>query len=368
MALVFTCPAFPGIFLLTAITRFFYSGSAAYTCEGGETIGEVMGEPGNICAPRCDPSYQCTGDFPQGVIAKPQCILKDVSDGYYCTLVCSFDTECPSGDACKQVKTGTQEVGMCVHPVSFKDWASGQSSRTKLAISFPTREMARVTNKGFEVAKAYASLQSLKRRYGISDGDADALILKETLAELSAVGSMRQNPVSAANLFGPSATQFGTPVVNNVQAPQMQVSNSNPRDFSPAAFEHDIDYVAKRWEQGLPGIEREIHDTVWNIEHINEHGKATQMLRDIILIAAVYLGIGSAYKYQMLNARGVDVIPHVLFWTEFPHLVRDGVKYSMQLLGLGHLTGSDDFSAARVPGAVVGKRERDTYSNFEPML
>jgi len=90
----------------------------------------------------------------------------------------------------------------------------------------------------------------------------------------------------------------------------------------------------------------------------------------------LYLIIGAVYKSQALGSSGVDMIPHIGFWVEYPRLVQDGMELSKQITGswLGM-----DFSASGSSGGFgglsgntgfepLGKTSgRDTFANFEPI-
>jgi len=45
------------------------------------------------------------------------------------------------------------------------------------------------------------------------------------------------------------------------------------------------------------------------------------------LMVFAYLTIGIAVDYFFMGARGIEVIPHLAFWKDFPFLVRDGIKF-----------------------------------------
>mmetsp|Transcript_46783 Transcript_46783/g.100167 ORF Transcript_46783/g.100167 Transcript_46783/m.100167 type:complete len:352 (+) Transcript_46783:193-1248(+) len=323
----------------------------AYTCESGETTGEVQGETGSICAPRCvGTGFTCPLEVPPGTTAQPQCMLQDVTSAFYCGLLCTVDSQCPSGAACKRV--GSPEVSMCVHPLSFKDWALGQSTRTKLAVGFPTATGTGGT-RGFELAKAYAALQSLKRRYAIADGDADVLTVKELLATASASAGSAS---AASGLAAGAPNQPG----GRWAAPY--------RDFSMGAWSHDLSYATRNLESGLPGIEREIHDTIWNVEHITNYGVATELLRGILFVALVYFGVGCVYRNQSYGSQGLEMLPHKEFWIGYPALVMDGVTYAMMLLGAAPRDFGFGGSGGAPAGGLIGRgsADRDTFSNFEP--
>ncbi|CEM00735.1 unnamed protein product [Vitrella brassicaformis CCMP3155] len=70
--------------------------------------------------------------------------------------------------------------------------------------------------------------------------------------------------------------------------------------------------------------------------HVTPHsgrrrlGPATFLLICVLVAAALYVSIGIYLKQERHNARGIDMIPNVAFWLEFPSLVRDGVLYMSQ--------------------------------------
>mmetsp|Transcript_89151 Transcript_89151/g.288259 ORF Transcript_89151/g.288259 Transcript_89151/m.288259 type:complete len:363 (+) Transcript_89151:78-1166(+) len=352
----------PLLLAALGLARLACCGEAAYTCEAGEVVGEVQGETGSICSPKCaDATFACPLDLPAGTLAQPQCMLQDFNRVPYCGLLCTMDSQCPSGAFCRKI--GAAEVSLCVHPLSFKDWAMGQSSRVKLAVAFPsaggTAANGRPAARGFELAKAYAALQSLKRRYGIADGDADVLTVKELLSSASSTG------ISAAAASG--AAPAGSSAVPGSPSAKY-------RDFSMGSWKHDMTYLAGNVEAGLPGLEREVHDTVWNVQHLENYGVATELLRGLFFAAVVYFVGGAAYKHQALGARGIDMIPHSSFWMEYPGLVVDGANYSMALVvellsGASARGGAGTGAGGGPSGGLIGRggADRDSFSNFEPM-
>jgi len=283
-------------------------------CQADEVQGEVQGASGFVCAPRCkDNSYDCPLDMPSGASAQPQCMLQDVDRGAFCGLLCQVDSQCPSGAHCRQLKQ--MEVGLCMYPISFTDWAR-QASTRKLAIGWPSRPGGQPTA-GFQIAKTYSALQSLKLKYSIDDGDVDMITLKELLSSLSppisatATGSSTgSKPASGGSSGGSSGGIW---------------SMLAPWEDSVQRFEG---YVAR----GPSGFGDEIHDTIWNIEHINQHGAASAIMRGIVLFGLLYLGLGSFIKYQALGARGMDMIPHIGFWVDYPVLVNDGIIYTKMVV------------------------------------
>lgn len=326
---------------------------ASYSCSGasGEVIGEVQGETGSICATRCNSNYECPTDVPSGALARPQCMLKDVNDASYCGLLCSADAQCPSGAFCKRL--GSPEVSICVHPLSFSEWA--KAARTKLAVGWPAA--AGASSKGFQLAKSYAALQSLKRRFMIPDGDSDVLVVKELLT--SASSKLTSGGGGAQAAFGGGGGGGHHQLTNG--------QNFRGGDLSAAAYTHDINYFMKNMADGPDGWDREFKDTMWNLEHLEDRHVAAELFRSIVLLLAVYFGGGSLYKYSALGATGMDAIPHVGFWMEYPSLVNDGVTYFKMLVNEcmgGRPSGAGDSMGRQAGGHGA---DRDTFSTFEPI-
>jgi len=314
-----------------------YSGS----CASDEVSGEVQGQTGLVCGPRCrEGAFDCPTDAPEGTTAQPQCMLQDIDQVAYCGLLCQVDSQCPSGASCRDA--GTQAVGICIHPLSFFDWSKA-GTRRKLAVGWPAR--AGQSTKGFQIAKAYSALQSLKRRYGIADGDADVLVVKELLAASTATGAAK------------GATQLAAPPQAAPSAPSLRTTEGGVL----APWKHDLSQFAGYVRGGVPGLEREVHDTIWQVENINRPGVASALLRGVFMCALLYLGVGCLYKYQNMGSRGIDMIPHIGFWMEYPQLVLDGIQYSMAFLtGLVGQPRSSGFQS------VGGVSDRDTFAHFEP--
>lgn len=319
----------PGPFLALALLFVFLNhceGALHYgkpPCQSDEILAEVQGAPGNLCAPRCEESnYNCAADMPSDASAQPQCMLQDIDQGAYCGLLCQVDAQCPSGAKCRQLKQ--VDVGLCLFPVAFADWAR-QASTKKLAIGWPSRKNGQSTA-NFQISKTYAALQNLKQKYSIDDGDGDMVTLKELLNTLSA-----PTPAPQAG----SITTVGNTAVATIGNGLGSGSQSQPRSEGTVygTWRHDIATIGNDLSRGLPGIQDGIHDTLYNIEHITQRNAAATLLRGLILICVVYVTLGSFIKYQTTGARGINMIPHIGFWMEYPKLVNDGVLYTRIIVG-----------------------------------
>lgn len=341
------CLAGAGVCILLGSSGADALPSTHYTsdCAEDEVQGEVQGETGNVCSPPCAAgTFMCPKDVPEGTTAQPQCIFQDRDQAAWCGLMCQVDQQCPSGASCQTSPSG---LGVCIHSLSFYDWVRGGALRRKLVVGLPQK--AGSSAQGFQVAKAYSALQSLKRRYGIADSDPDTLTVKELLSAVS---------VSAANAraAGPAAGAPG--------------GSGSDSGSIMGAWQADLNNIENRLGQGLPGLASEVNSIVWNVEHIDHSNAAVGLLRGLLELAAVYLVIGCIYKHFAFGSQGLEMIPHLSFWMEYPALVADGVKYSM-ILVQGTTGGFDVGSSSSISGRgsggfqPIGARDRDTFSNFE---
>jgi hypothetical protein len=243
-----------------------------------------------------------------------------------------------------------------MYPLAFTDWVR-QGSTRRLSYGLPQR--GGKVPQGV-VQKAVAAVQNLKSKYGIQDGDSDVVTVKEFLTALT--GNSAGGIVPAASLNPiPATPQMAT---QTAVAPAPQQAKSSDLDV----WKRDFNYHQQRLSEGIPGLEKEVTDFVYKAEHLEERDAAATLLRNVIEIAVVYLIIGVAYKHQALGARGVDMIPHIGFWMEYPQLVRDGIEYTRQLAG--DVVGMDFSSEARTYAGggfePMGRGERDTFAHFEP--
>jgi len=303
-------------------------------CDSDEVQGEVQGVSGTMCSPHCSSvGYACPASTG---MAQATCMLQDVDHSSFCGLFCDSDGECPGGSQCMRVEQ--LQVSLCLHPSSFMDWARLGTTSKKLTIEWPSSGSAGQPAATFLVSKADRAVDNIKFTYGLDDSDPDIRTLKDFLTSLQQGGSGSgmgvQDPAMLASMSAGSGMQQMTPPVQ-AQAPPPAPSQHQ----HPNAWRHDLNYIERALSDPIPGVEHGLQDTMWNIEHVEHRGAATELLRGLIWIGGAYLVIGAAYKYQTQGASGMQLIPHVEFWMEYPALVADGVAYSKQLLG--SVTGND---------------------------
>jgi hypothetical protein len=245
-----------------------------------------------------------------------------------------------------------------MYPLAFSDWVR-QGNSKRLTYGLPQRTDKKVPPG--VVQKAVAAVQNLKAKYGIQDGDVDVVAVKEFLTTLSgaSVGSAGIVPAMPPGL--PAA-----PIPSAIAPAPPPPSPQSNEDPTLKVYKRDFNYQMARLGEGLPGLEKEISDDVWRVEHLGDRYAASDLLRQFIEFFLVYIIIGAIYKNQALGAEGIDMIPHIGFWMEYPAMVQDGITYSQQIVGsyLGmDFSGSSGYRGDFLP---VGRGERDTFAHFEP--
>eukprot|EP00930_Biecheleria_cincta_P096997 TRINITY_DN88753_c0_g1_i1.p1 TRINITY_DN88753_c0_g1~~TRINITY_DN88753_c0_g1_i1.p1 ORF type:complete len:402 (-),score=61.74 TRINITY_DN88753_c0_g1_i1:44-1204(-) len=311
-------------------------------CQHDEVQGEVLGLSGYTCSPRCDDnSFNCPGDMPPGASASPQCMLQDVDKGAFCGLLCQVDAQCPSGAACKQ--SSQMGVGMCMYGANFADWARSATTR-KLSLGWPNKGGALSST---QVAKTFQALQNLKAKFRIDDGDVDMLALKELLNSITPNNAPQQiaAPASSGSWFFGSSAPTPSPPALPVVSPALPVVSAvplsgqnldplraTPKGIATSDFAYDVKRLESEASQGLPGLQNEFQRDLYLAEHLQDYGAATSLLRVVFIVAVIYVAVGSFIKYQTMGSSGIDMIPHIGFWMEYPKLVQDGMTYSKMLI------------------------------------
>ncbi|KAJ2765807.1 type II membrane protein, partial [Coemansia nantahalensis] len=68
-----------------------------------------------------------------------------------------------------------------------------------------------------------------------------------------------------------------------------------------------------------------------------DKGSSGGILSTVTTIAffsfALYLVVGVMYKFLVVRARGLDVIPNLAFWREFPYLCTDFAQHVWSMVG-----------------------------------
>ena len=50
------------------------------------------------------------------------------------------------------------------------------------------------------------------------------------------------------------------------------------------------------------------------------------------LTMGLYCGLGMVYKYKKLGVTGIETIPNIEFWRDYPGLIKDGMAYFLSLV------------------------------------
>merc|ERR1712124_93120 len=113
----------------------------------------------------------------------------------------------------------------------------------------------------------------------------------------------------------------------------------------------------------MGGLGKEIHDTVWNVEHLSSQSAGASLFRGIVWIIVIYLGVGAAIMHQKYGARGMDMIPHSAFWCASAKLIFEAMIYAKNLIfdSMDHSTSR----ASAVQETIPHKGSCDSFGTFE---
>jgi len=219
-------------------------------------------------------------------------------------------------------------VQICTATASPEEWARSVTPALKLTFGLPPQAARNAAE-----YKAKDALQALKQRYNIPDTDGDFSVVQQGINNIVGGAVMVDLVKNFSTLFN----FFSIP--------------TRGRDLSMASWNSDFIYAKQRLMQGPAGLERGVKDTLYELEHFEDYGSATTLLRSVIEVGVIYLVVGSIYKSQFLGVSGVEAIPHIGFWRQYPDLVKDGFCYAQQLVSSSVDTSrsSHSTSASRPP-------------------
>lgn len=305
------------------------SSLATPPCAASEVPTEVQDISGIVCASKCqEEQLACPSMTSMGMASRPTCMLRDSNDAAYCALLCRSTSECPGGGRCLPLQ-GVR-ASICSFTESFDNWA--KEAPVKLAYGLPAR-----VAQGHALKKAKEALDNLKRRYSIPDSDSDLLVAQESFGEMVTTANAKEAMMSMVKIL--------TSFFHN---------NERGSGLDLGSWKSDLDYAERRLVQGPGGVMYELHDTMNDLRHLQDRGSATRLLRLLIELMVVYIAAGALFNSYVHNASGLQVIPHVGFWMQYPALVQDGIAFTRQLfLGDAQLESAKAAEAPDRPGGYV---------------
>lgn len=272
-------------------------------------------------------------------------MLRDTKDTAHCALLCSKTSECPDGTRCLPIP-GIQ-VNVCTHTASFDEWANMASSRIqKMTFGLPAG-LAHAA----ALQKGKAVIDNLKLRYSIPDTDPDLSIIKDGISSIIAANSVELLKLTMFSLLS---------------------GHGRGNGLGFQSWKSDFDYAAQRLREGPGGLTKDLRDTMYDLDNLGQYGSATHLFRAAVELIVVYLAVGALYKSQALGATGLDMIPHIGFWRQYPDLVKDGIAYA-QLLIQGRsysLEAQPSFGgyARQVPQAPMRSASSSKLDSYEQLL
>ncbi|CAD7946258.1 unnamed protein product [Amoebophrya sp. A25] len=282
------------------------------TCEPSEVLTQVKNTGGMVeastCATPCvaGNGFSCPAE--PMIAAKPVCALQgpDLAS-YFCALACNLDNECPPGGTCRQIvrTPAVQRVlGVCITPAT----ADAGVMRTTVAPAFPPVQ-------GLErVWTTIAPMPNQQVRSLTSSGSVPIAGGSPGEQALKMLATVYNIP--------PTDTQFGIiqTQLQNCGSSGVSVPSTDGNWLDDVG--HDVKYIEKHILEG-DIISKELHDTYWNITHLDRGAYA--ILHSLTVIMLLYCAIGACLKAYVTGAQGWERIPHKEFWQDYPNLVVDGM-------------------------------------------
>lgn len=260
-------------------------------CDSSETLIQISsassGQMSPTCAAQCSGSYYTCPDAPSSVVAKPVCALEDSSNTRYCSLACTSDEQCPTAapGSCRRIVIwagARKPEGLCVTP------ASGTASSSPVAVTAalaPLKTLEEIWTTVGVASTAVEAVKILRTRYAVLDSDPNWKVVEKAIEGSSStsvlstltgglVGGLGGGEKGAtAGASSSTASAVSTPLDGNILDD----------------VRHEAEYIAKGLKDGNL-IQKEIHDTIWNLEHLSGHSYA--ILHGLICIFALYCAVG----------------------------------------------------------------------------
>jgi len=195
----------------------------------------------------------------------------------------------------------------------------------KLSVGLPEGMSADSAEAGSIAAKSLQALNHLRSRYQIGEQDSDWNTLKDFVSS-SAQGNRATDQPGGTNVVSSI-----TPVSSAASTPSLGIPA-----FGSLGFDESM---------------KEVH----NLDEMDHGYTWHSLLTGLFWIALAYLFIGAAVNYQQ-GASGWGLVPHHQFWSSYPQLVGDGLRYSKRLLGFEEKSVSDPFMLTGAMPSSLDKR------------
>ena len=269
------------------------------------------------------------------------CILQYQSPSKtpYCAQSCSSDSDCYGGNTCNM---GAKSLTMNSHGICMS--ANDAVGMTKAVI------MSVAEQQKFAPMKT-ASGMTPKTQFAF---------LTKNLADL-----MNQVSNQHSLASDPAMMELRVTLAALIKLHPEARSNSIQLDDDIQSYvEYGIDESLHAILHPLSSIREGSRGAMWDLKHPLRSRTMFNWLRGLLIFGLLYTLAGCYYNAAYLNMNGLDRIPHVSFWLDYPFLVLDGFNFAvMTLIGAGSsgfsfLASSRDSKYASV---------RDSFANFEPI-
>ena len=274
------------------------------------------------------------------------CLLQDSSPSKapYCAQTCQSNSECASGSTCNLggKPLTMASVGICM--TSPDPSVTAIQKAVIMAVTDQQRYSPITTASGMQPNTQFEFLTKN---------------LADQLNQLSNENNLATNPTMMALRVNLAALIKLHPEGANAN-PNAIILGNDVQSYVEYAVDtslHNILHPVSSLTEGTRGA-------IWDLRHPFAYRTLFNWLRGLLVFFILYSLVGCYYKANFEGATGLDRIPHLAFWLDYPQLVMDGVNFLIAKIVGGSAAGLNFLASARDSKYISA---RDSFANFEPI-
>jgi len=297
---------------------------------------------GLVCAVPCSVSNGVMCGFASGW----NCLLQDSSPAKspFCAQTCNSNSDCSGGSCNLGAKPLTMaSLGLCM--TAPDPTVTAVQKGNVMPVADQQRFSPITTASGM---KPNTQFEFLTKN------------LADLINQVSAENNLGSSPSMMALRVSLAALIKLHPEAKALENPNAIYLDNDMQSYVEYAVDtslHNILHPVSSLSQGTYGA-------IWDLRHPFAYRTMFNWLRGLFIFFCIYAAVGCWYKITYENATGLDRMPNLSFWLDYPQLVLDGVNFSVAKVVGGGTAGFNFVASARDSKYLSA---RDSFANFEPI-
>jgi Autophagy-related protein 27 len=275
------------------------------------------------------------------------CLLQDTSPAKapFCAQTCSSNSDCASGSSCNLgAKPLTMaSLGICM--TSPDPTVTAVQTANVMPVVDQQRFSPIITASGMQPNTQFEFLTKN---------------LADLLNQLSNENNLGSNPTMMALRVSLAALIKLHPEAKAKENPNAILLDNDVQSY----VEYAVDTSLHNILHPIYSIREGGRGAIWDLQHPFSYRSCFIWLRGLLILFVIYSLVGCWYKATYEKAEGINRLPHLAFWLDFPQLVIDGVNFTVAKLVGGGTAGLNFIASARDSKYLSA---RDSFANFEPI-